>query len=193
MGLFIRLAALLGARRGEVCGLQWEDFDEPAGTIQLRRGVVEVGGSLLVKDTKTHAERAIALDPATIALLRAHRTYMDDRAAACGTVIMPGAFILSHSPDGSKPMRPDRATDVFRRLRHDVGLDTARLHDLRHFVATQLIGAGHDIRTVSGRLGHAQTSTTLNTYTAFLGVRDRDAANQLATLLEPEHETSLEG
>ena len=188
MGLFIRLAALLGARRGEVCGLQWEDFDEPAGTIQLRRGVVEVGGSLLVKDTKTHAERAIALDPATIALLRAHRTYTEDRAAACGTVIMPGAFILSHSPDGSKPMRPDRATDVFRRLRHDVGLDTARLHDLRHFVATQLIGAGHDIRTVSGRLGHAQTSTTLNTYTAFLGVRDRDAANQLATLLEPEHE-----
>ena len=62
MGLFIRLAALLGARRGEVCGLQWEDFDEPAGTIQLRRGVVEVRGSLLVKDTKTHAERAIALD-----------------------------------------------------------------------------------------------------------------------------------
>jgi integrase len=146
----------------------------------------------LVKDTKTHAERVIALDPATIALLGAHRTYTEERAAACGTVTVPGAFILSHSPDGSKPMRPDRATDVFRRLRHDVGLGTARLHDLRHFVATQLIGAGHDIRTVSGRLGHAQTSTTLNTYAAFLGVRDRAAAHQLATLLEPEDDTPSE-
>jgi integrase len=53
-------------------------------------------------------------------------------------------------------------------------------------VATQLIGTGHDIRTVSGRLGHAQTSTTLNTYAAFLTVRDREAANQLAAILDPE-------
>lgn len=55
-------------------------------------------------------------------------------------------------------------------------------------MATQLIGAGHDIRTVSGRLGHAQTSTTLNTYAAFLGARDREAANQLAALLDPQED-----
>lgn len=36
MGLFIRLAALLGARRGEVCGLQWDDFDER--TVPFGRG-----------------------------------------------------------------------------------------------------------------------------------------------------------
>jgi len=101
---------------------------------------------------------------------------------------VPDAFVLSPAPDGSVPLRPNLATDVFRRIRHDVGLDTARLHDLRHFVATQLIGAGHDIRTVSGRLGHAQTSTTLNTYAAFLNARDREAANQLAALLEPRDE-----
>jgi integrase len=102
--------------------------------------------------------------------------------------LVADAFVLSPAPDGSAPLRPNLATDVFRRIRHDVGLDTARLHDLRHFVATQLIGAGHDIRTVSGRLGHAQTSTTLNTYAAFLSVRDREAATQLAALLDPEGE-----
>ena len=26
-GLFVRLAAVLGARRGELCGLRWEDVD----------------------------------------------------------------------------------------------------------------------------------------------------------------------
>jgi integrase len=186
MGMFIRLAALLGARRGELCGLQWEDFDDATGTIKVRRGVVEVAGALQVKDTKTHAERIIALDPGTVALLSQYRAAMKSRAHQCETKLIPGAFILSESPDGSRPIRPDKASDVFKRLRTGVGLDGARLHDLRHFVATQLIGAGHDIRTVSGRLGHAQTSTTLNTYAAFLSGRDRAAADQLAALLDVE-------
>ena len=188
LGLFIRLAALLGARRGELCGLQWTDVDEAAGAVRIRRNVVEIHSTLHVKDTKTHAERVAALDPATAELLRRHRAYVERRASACGAEIVHDAFILSPASDGSTPLRPNLATEVFRRIRHDVGLDTARLHDLRHFVATQLIGAGHDIRTVSGRLGHAQTSTTLNTYAAFLGARDQEAANQLAALLEPQDE-----
>ncbi len=188
MGLFIRLAALLGARRGELCGLQWADVDETAGAVRIRRNVVEIHSTLHLKDTKTHAERVAALDPATAELLRRHRAYVEERAAACGAALGAEAFILSPAPDGSTPLRPNLATDVFRRIRHEVGLDTARLHDLRHFVATQLIGAGHDIRTVSGRLGHVQTSTTLNTYAAFLSVRDREAANQLAALLDPEEQ-----
>ncbi len=47
-----------------------------------------------------------------------------------------------------------------------------------------MIGAGHDIRTVAGRLGHAQPSTTLNIYSAFLRERDRDAADDLGRLLD---------
>lgn len=188
MGLFIRLAALLGARRGELCGLQWGDIDEAAGTVKIRRSVVEIASVRHVKDTKTHAERVVSLDPATAGLLRRHRAYVEERAAVCDAALVRDAFILSAAPDGSTPLRPNLATDVFRRIRHDVGLDTARLHDMRHFVATQLIGAGHDIRTVSGRLGHAQTSTTLNTYAAFLGARDREAANQLAALLDPQED-----
>ena len=150
----------------------------------MRRGVVEVAGALQVKDTKTHAERIIALDSATTALLTEYRTNMEDRARRCDTELAASAYLLSESPDGSRPMRPDKASDVFKRLRPGVGLEAARLHDLRHFVATQLIGAGHDIRTVSGRLGHAQTSTTLNTYAAFMGSRDRAAADQLGALLD---------
>jgi len=47
-----------------------------------------------------------------------------------------------------------------------------------------MIGAGHDIRTVAGRLGHAQPSTTLNICSAFLRERDRDAADDLGRLLD---------
>ncbi len=39
---------------------------------------------------------------------------------------------------------------------------TFPLHDLRHFMATQMLA--HGIVTVSQRLGHGRASTTLNVY-----------------------------
>jgi integrase len=184
IGMFIRLAAALGARRGEVCGLRWTDLDETAGTITIKRAVVDVAGKVHVKDTKTHAERTVTVDAGTLALLAAHHRAMSDRAAECGIVLSNDAYVLSPEPDGTKPLRPERATNVFRVLRQKAGVPEARLHDLRHFVATQLIGAGHDIRTVSGRLGHAKTSTTLDMYAAFLRPQDKAAADTLGSLLE---------
>ena len=50
------------------------------------------------------------------------------------------------------------------RVRDAVGAPTVRLHDLRHFTATQLISAGVDIRTVAERLGHSDPSLTLRVY-----------------------------
>ena len=50
-------------------------------------------------------------------------------------------------------MHPDSVTHRFSRLAKQLGLRT-RLHDLRH-AATQLIAGGVDLRTVSGRIGHA--------------------------------------
>ncbi len=182
-GMFVRLAAVLGARRGELCGLQWRDIDLAAGTATIRRAVIDVAGRLQVKDTKTHAERVVALDTGTRNRLIVHRQAMVDRATECGVELVDDAYVLSPWPDGSKPMRPDRATYVFRTLRERAGVPTARLHDLRHFVATQLIAAGHDIRTVSDRLGHAKTSTTLDIYAGFLQAKDQDAAATIGALL----------
>jgi integrase len=64
------------------------------------------------------------------------------------------------------------------------------LHDLRHFPATQLIGAGVDVRTVAGRLGHSDPSLTLRTYTHVLEERDRAAAVVMGRMLSPKQEPS---
>jgi integrase len=56
-------------------------------------------------------------------------------------------------------------------------------HDIPHFVATELLTAGIDLRMVANRLGHARTSTTLDIYWAWVPARDRDAADHLGALL----------
>lgn len=59
-----------------------------------------------------------------------------------------------------------------------------RLRDLRHYVATRLLGAGVDVRTVAGRLGHRDAATTLNVYAHFLPEADRAPAETLGVLFE---------
>jgi site-specific recombinase XerD len=59
-----------------------------------------------------------------------------------------------------------------------------QLQDLRHYAATQLIAGGVDLRTVSGRIGHAGGgATTLRVYTHFLAAADRQAAEVLEKTL----------
>lgn len=57
------------------------------------------------------------------------------------------------------------------------------LHGLRHTSATLLISQNVDVRTVGGRLGHAQTSTTMNIYSHFLKRADEAASDALENLL----------
>jgi integrase len=85
--------------------------------------------------------------------------------------------------DGNEPFRPDYLTSFFIKVRNAAGASEVRLHDLRHFTATQLIGAGVDVRTVAGRLGHSDPSLTLRVYGHVIEERDRAAAAVMGQLL----------
>ena len=56
-------------------------------------------------------------------------------------------------------------------------------HGLRHTSATLLIANHQDVKTVSKRLGHAQTSTTMNIYAHALQENDRKASDALEDIL----------
>lgn len=183
--MFLRLAAATGARRGELCGLRWRSVDFERGALLISRGVVlGPGGEVVDKDTKTHAARRIALDAATVGLLGEHRERWRARLALCGLPWSAELYVFSYDAGARTPITPERLTKRFRHLADRLDLEHVRLHDLRHYVATRLIAGGVSVRTVSGRLGHAATSTTVNTYTHFVQATDQDAAALLGELLD---------
>jgi integrase len=178
------LAATTGARRGELCALRWSNVDVAVGELVIVRNLIVRAGQLVEKDTKTHAARRIALSDDSIALLAEHQQRCADRAQACGAQLADQAYVSSFDPAGRTPMNPDAVTHRFGRLAKQLGLH-ARLHDLRHYAATQLIAGGVDVRTVSGRIGHAGGgATTLRVYTHFQAAADRRAAQFLEQTLK---------
>lgn len=182
-GMYLRLLAATGCRRSEVLALRWADVDHAAGELRVRRALAIVDGKVIEKGTKTHQSRRIAVDPATLAALEMHQERMRERAALARSTLTHEAMVFAGDPSGDRPWRPDVVTNRFIRLCRRCGVSNVRLHDLRHFVATNLGAAGTPIATISARLGHRDIATTLNVYSHSLPAADRAAASTLGDLL----------
>ncbi len=103
-------------------------------------------------------------------------------AEACGTSLADDGFVFSDDVEGREPRYPNSVSRRFNTACRRAALDGLRLHDLRHHVATRLLSAGVDVRTVAGRLGHRNAATTLNVYSHFVPEADREAAEILGEL-----------
>ena len=181
---FVRLAATTGARRGTLVGLQWPDIDLDTGRVTfsraVARGVGSSSGGYTIKGLKNDRPYAVHLDPGTLAVVRHHRAWCVQRYLRQGQGAAEGwVFPNPHRP--AEPMAVDALSQRWRRLRAEVpGLAGARLHDLRHYVATSLFAKGYSPVDVAGRLGHENPSTSLDIYADYLPGRDQAAAVDLA-------------
>lgn len=162
-----------------------------AATMTIARSISDAGTQGEVKGTKTHQARRIALDQATTSLLRTHRGRVEERAAAAGTALRSDAYVWSQDLDAATPYRPDRVTGEFRTLRDRLDLPHVTFHSLRHFTATTLAAGGVGIRTIAGRLRHANPGITLRTYAHFLDAADREAADALGLALADLQPSSM--
>lgn len=152
----VLLAATYGLRRGEVCGLCWEDVDLDAGQLQVRRNAVmehdESGRCRMVcsEVMKTRASRrSFPLTPRLQSLLRRHQSQTGHHTGP--------VFECRHGG----PMRPDTLTRQFTQLLAQHGLRPIRFHDLRHSCATELARRGCEVPEIQAFLGHSNTATTL--------------------------------
>ena len=179
---FFMLAALTGARRGEILGLRLSDFDELGARLQIARSVISVNGKATVKSTKTGQHRTISLDKISMEALVAQRDEVKAQADKGLFTQDENPYFFAADPTGAKCIHPDWPSHVFRKVCDSISLPY-HLHELRHFSATQLIAAGVDLRTVSGRLGHADAAITMRVYAHVVEAKDRNAADILGDII----------
>jgi integrase len=180
----VLLAGVTGARRGELCGLRWSDLDEARRQLTIARSIQHGldKRELVVAGTKTGRIRRVSLDERTLNVLAAYRAQARQWAEQAMVEFREDGYVLTLDPSGAGPIKPDTITAGFARAARRAGV-RIRFHDLRHMSASLLIEAGTDVRTVAGRLGHADASTTLRIYAHAFEARDRQAAEVLGALL----------
>lgn len=184
LAAIVTLAALTGMRRGELCGLRWSDIDWQGSAVVIRRSIWQTPTATGVKAPKTHQSRRLVLGGHAMALLAARFERATADADAAMVPLSPDGYVFSLDPHGAEPMRPDSITQAFTRLCRRMEAKTGepwpyRLHDLRHYTATQLFAAGLNPKTVADRLGHADPSITLRVYTANTDTQALAAADAL--------------
>ena len=182
LAVYLWLAAVTGARRGELCGLQWADIDLDADVMHIAFSYLVRAGYKMRKDTKTHQDRHLAIDPVTVAVLREHRKKIEALLASAGLKLMPTAYVFSSDLTGVAPVNPDWVTHKVAEIAGAAGV-SLNVKALRHYTASQLLAGGIDLRNTAARLGHGGGgATTLRDYADPVSEVDRRAAAYLAEL-----------
>jgi integrase len=182
LGLYLWLVVVSGVRRGELCGLQIRDVDLNRRLVHVAFNYVVRGGQRVRKDTKTHQDRWLAIDPDTCALIV---TYLDEiraELAAVGAGLCDDAYVFSNDLAHSRPWNPDWATHKVAEAAEAAGVKLD-IRGGRHYTASQLLAGGFDLRNTAARLGHSGGgATTLRHYADPVPEVDRRAAAYLAQL-----------
>ena len=144
-GLALSLGLILGLRRGEICGLRWEDIDFESKKLDIRNQRQRMADGTVIDCPPKSATscRPLPIPAPLLAQLRAARQL--------------SGYICPLSPSGLDA--------AHRRLVHRLGLPYIPLHGLRHTMATSCIRHGGDMRALQAILGHASYATTANRYT----------------------------
>lgn len=168
LACFERIAAVTGARRGEVAALRLEDVHADGLTFDeaVRMETVDGAAVLSIGPTKTKQRRFVEVDDLTSATIEAW--------CAAGEITEPRALLFAERPcpipcseshshraarfDPLVPVHPERWSHRWRRACAARGLATHQ-HALRHLVGT-LTAETLGIRVAQERLGHARVTTT---------------------------------
>ena len=158
-------AVICSLRRQAVIGLKWSDIDFKADTIKVNRAAIQLTGvGTVPADTKTEKSKVSLHLPQILKqiLLRLHREQLTEKIK-WGNKWINEDWIFTQS--NGKLMCLATPSHWWREFSAKLGIEEITFHCLRHTAATHMIKNNVPISTVSGVLGHANISTTLNTYT----------------------------
>lgn len=165
----ILLAFYAGLRRGEICGLRWNDIDFYKHTITIRTSIGVSDGKQgdYAKDPKNRSSnRSFPMLPHLEEALRQRKTLLNP---------LENWFVIGDEDEFMRPQKFNRAFADFIDRHSLVDAYGKKIvpHGLRHNFATVGIRAGMDIASLALMMGHASRAMTLDTY----GDANADALN----------------
>ena len=184
MKAFFSLMITTGLRPGEALGLKWQDVDFDKNRITVNRSLSRSGGKWMLVEPKTaKGRRSIPVPPTVIGDLNEYKNeQLAEKNSARSNTYKDQGFVFA-----TKTGEPLSDRNIigrhFKPLLKTAGLPDIRLYDLRHTCATLLLSAGENPKIVSERLGHADTSLTLNTYSHVLPNMQESATQKLEDML----------
>jgi integrase len=169
-------------RRGELCGLRWDDVDLDGKVLQINRTRVTVTRDVLDSTPKTESgRRSIPLDPSLVVVLHRHQTRQKAEKLAAGEAYRDGGYLLAN--ELGEPYNPNDVSKAFDALVKASRLPRIRLHDTRHTAASLMLASGTPVKVVSDLLGHASPTITLATYAHVLPNMAEEAGAALSASL----------
>lgn len=156
----ILLCLYTGLRLGEICGLQWGDFDRKKHIIYINRTLQRVTETRNAGRQKT---KLISGEPKSEASVRAIPLpkFFRSMFRELGNGKRKQEYFLSGTDE---PIEPRNYQYFFKRTLEICGIRYVNFHTLRHTFATRCVESGMDIKTLSEILGHTSTNITLSYY-----------------------------
>jgi integrase len=156
------LGILCGMRRGEIAALRWGVVNLDKGQLAIVQSAEQTKAGVRYKEPKSGQVRTIALSPAVVAELRAHRARQAETLLRLGIRLDGDSFVVAQA-DGS-PYDPDSISKEWRVRIIKSTLPRVRFHDLRHAHASHMLASGVHPKIASERLGHSRVGITLDLY-----------------------------
>lgn len=190
---FYTLALQTGMRKGELCGLKWEDFDPEHETLLVQRNLVRAGSTPTFGPPKGRKRRTLGLDPATVRLLQKHKAEQNKRKLANRKHYRDHGLIFAkewehmqrrtHSLGDPLGLSHIGERD-FDPLIERADVKRIKFHGLRHTAATLALLDGLPVHVVAEMLGHKDATETYRTYAHVIPSARQEAAQRMAAILK---------
>ncbi len=192
--LLVMLALSTGMRRGELFGLEWSHIDFTANTINIEQTSQYLPDEGIYQDTTKTEEstRTITAPLSVMELFKQYKVHQLANRLKLGDKWRPDIPKEENIIDterifttwDGKPAHPDSFYTWLRKFTIKHSLPHISPQSFRHMAATYLIVGGVDMRTVAGKLGHANSTTTQLVYSHLVKSAEKETANMMESFIQ---------
>lgn len=189
LGTLFEVAILTGMRRGELCGLRWQDVDLVERTITVNTQLVQVGKSVVENSAKTEAgARVVALSDRLVGALMEWQIRQDKERKEWAEAYEDSGRVFTY--ENGTHLRPGYPSSALKTLLAKHDLPPLKFHGLRHQFASILLESDVPLALVSKMMGHSTTAITSDLYGHMVKGTAHRVADAASAWFEPRVQDS---